>query len=61
LAKAEHLTWRYPKWVVQRRVIVSDGEGTTSTDLMAGDLDLLSILKASQEIAGVLELKSLLA
>ena len=27
LAKAEHLTRRYPKWVVQRRVVVSDDEG----------------------------------
>ena len=61
LAKAEHLTRRYPKWVVQRRVVVSDDEGTTSTDLMTGDLDLLTILKASQEIAGEIELKSLLA
>jgi len=61
LAKAEHLTRCYPKWVVQRRVSVSDYEAATRVDLMTGDLDLLTILKASQEIAGEIELKSLLA
>ena len=61
LAKAEHLTRRYPKWLVQRRIVVPYDEGTTSTDLITGDLDLLTILKASQEIAREIELKSLLA
>jgi hypothetical protein len=30
LAKADHLAERYPKWVVQRRVLMSDLEVSSS-------------------------------
>jgi signal transduction histidine kinase len=62
LAKADHLAERYPKLVVQRRVLMSDLEVSSSVlDLKTADLDLHTVLKASREIAGELELKSLLA
>jgi PAS domain S-box-containing protein len=62
LAKAEHLARRYPEWVVQRRVVVPDHEvSSTGPDLTTGDLDLHTVLKASQEIAGEIDLKRLLA
>jgi PAS domain S-box-containing protein len=62
LAKADHLAKRYPNWVVQRRVVVPDQQvSSTGPDLTTGDLDLLTVLKASQEIAGEIDLKSLLA
>jgi len=62
LAKADHLAEHYPKWVVQRRVEASDPEVSwTGPDLRTADLDLHTVLKASQEIAGEIDLKSLLA
>ena len=62
LAKADHLAERYPKWVVQRRVWAPDSEPSSSgPDLRTADIDLQTILKASREIAGELELKRLLA
>jgi predicted ATPase/signal transduction histidine kinase/CheY-like chemotaxis protein len=62
LAKADHLAERYPQWVVERRLSVPDSEAVSSgLDLKTADLDLHTILKASREIAGELELKSLLA
>jgi predicted ATPase/signal transduction histidine kinase/DNA-binding response OmpR family regulator len=59
-AKAEHLARRYPKWLVHRRVPIADDEGAPLVDLMSGDLDLLTILKASQQIAAEIDLESLL-
>ena len=62
LAKADHLAERYPDWVVQRRVLIPDPQASSSgSDLRTSKLDVRTILKASEEIARELELKSLLA
>jgi len=61
LAKADHLTKHYPEWALERRVVVPDHQvSSTDPDLTTINLDLLTILKAAGEIAGELELKSLL-
>jgi PAS domain S-box-containing protein len=62
LAKADHLAERYPQWVVRRRLLVPDHEvSLISGDLKVGDLDLRTILKASQDIASEIRLDSLLS
>jgi predicted ATPase/signal transduction histidine kinase/CheY-like chemotaxis protein len=60
LAKAEHLTERYPEWVAKEHVPTAD-EAEALVERMAENLDLHTILKASQKIAGEIELKSLLS
>ena len=60
LAKAEHLTKRYPNLMTGRSIVVDESRSGIIFDQMAGDLDLLTILKTSQAIAGEIELDRLL-
>jgi PAS domain S-box-containing protein len=61
-AKADHLAELYPQWVVREPVLVPDPEVQVhSADVTVVDLDLRTILKASQDIASEIELDSLLA
>jgi PAS domain S-box-containing protein len=61
MAKAEHLAKRYPKLMIGRGVAFDESHMGAIFDQMAGDLDLMTILKASQAIAGEIELGSLLS
>ena len=58
-AKAEHLAKRYPEWMSKEQAPTAD-EAATPMEHMAEKLDLHTILKASQEIAGEMELNSLI-
>jgi PAS domain S-box-containing protein len=60
LAKAEHLTRRYPNLMVGRRIVFDETPTQTISDKTTVDLDLLTVLKASQDIASEIELDSLL-
>jgi PAS domain S-box-containing protein len=60
MAKAEHLAIRYPEWMTKEQVPTAI-ETALSDERIADHLDLHTMLKASQEIAGDLELESLLA
>jgi predicted ATPase/signal transduction histidine kinase/CheY-like chemotaxis protein len=61
LAKADHLAKRYPKWVTTQN-IVADKPGTkTTSEQRVRDLDLHTVLKTSQAIAGEISLDKLLA
>jgi PAS domain S-box-containing protein len=60
LAKAEHLANRYPQWVLDERVIDAGSPTAGSVGLLSSEIDLSTLLKASQEIAGKIELNSLL-
>ncbi|HSG18435.1 MAG TPA: AAA family ATPase [Anaerolineae bacterium] len=60
MAKAEHLAKRYPKLIIGRGVAVDESHTGAIFDQMAGDLDLMTILKASQAIAAEIELGRLL-
>jgi PAS domain S-box-containing protein len=60
LAKAEHLTRRYPNLMVGRRIVFDETPTQTVSDKTTVDLDLLTVLKASQDIASEIELDSLL-
>ena len=62
LAKADHLAERYPKSLVQRRALTPDADASSiSVDLTAVNLDLRTILKASEDIASEIQLDSLLS
>ena len=61
LAKAEHLTRRYPNWLIGRRIVADEPATRMITGEIADELDLRTVLKASQDIAGELALDSLLA
>jgi GAF domain-containing protein len=61
LAKAEHLAKRYPNWLIGRRIVVDEPRTQIISDETTGELDLLTVLKASQDIASEIELDSLLA
>jgi PAS domain S-box-containing protein len=61
LAKAEHLTKRYPNWLIGRSIVVDQPGTQIISDELTGDLDLLTVLKASQDIASELALDGLLA
>jgi PAS domain S-box-containing protein len=59
-AKAEHLVKRYPECMAKARVPTAN-EAALSDQRLADHLDLHTILKASQKMAGEIELESLLA
>ena len=59
-AKAEHLAKRYPEWMAKKHGSTTD-EAATPVDRLADNLDIRTILKASQKMAGEIELESLLA
>jgi PAS domain S-box-containing protein len=61
LAKAEHLAKRYPNLMIGRSIAVGESHTGAIFDQMSGDLDLMTILKASQTIAGEIELGKLLS
>jgi len=60
LAKAEHLTKRYPNLMVGRSIAIDDSRTGAVFDQLSGNLDLMTILKTSQTIAGEIELDRLL-
>ncbi|MBL0712138.1 MAG: AAA family ATPase, partial [Desulfosarcina sp.] len=60
LAKANHLAKRYPNWLIGRSIVVDQPGTQIVSDELTGDLDLRTVLKASQDIAGEIELDSLL-
>jgi PAS domain S-box-containing protein len=60
LAKAEHLTKRYPNLMIGHRIAVDESRTGVIFDQISGDLDLMTILKTSQAVAGEIELDSLL-
>ena len=60
-AKAKHLATRYPEWLVSRRIVSDEPAGQTTSTETESDLDLRTVLKASQDIAGELALGSLVA
>jgi len=59
-AKAEHLTRRYPDWLIGRTIVVDQPGTQIISDEITGDLDLLTVLKASQDIASEIVLDNLL-
>jgi PAS domain S-box-containing protein len=59
-AKAEHLAKRYPEWMAKKHG-PTNKEDVAPLDRMADNLDLHTILKVSQEMAGEIEIKGLLA
>jgi PAS domain S-box-containing protein len=59
-AKAKHLVKRYPECMKNEQVPTAD-EATAPVARLADQLDLHTILKASQKIVGEIELKGLLA
>jgi PAS domain S-box-containing protein len=61
LAKAEHLTKRYPNCLIGRSIVVDEPRTQIISDQITGDLDLLTVLKASQDIASEIALDRLLA
>jgi PAS domain S-box-containing protein len=60
LAKAEHLAKRYPNLIISRSIAADESRSGVIFDQMTGDLDLMTILKTSQAIAGEIELERLL-
>jgi PAS domain S-box-containing protein len=60
-AKAEHLTKRYPNWLISHSILVDEPRTQIIPDQVLGGLDLVTVLKASQDIAGELTLDGLLA
>jgi PAS domain S-box-containing protein len=60
LAKAEHLVKQYRNLIVSRSVTGDESHTGAIFDQISGDLDLLTILKASQAIAAEIELNQLL-
>jgi PAS domain S-box-containing protein len=60
LAKAEHLEKRYSQWLVSKRISIDSSRTGTSTSQFIGNLDILTVLKASQAIASEIELARLL-
>lgn len=60
-AKADHLIKQYPQWLLERRGFLPNIERTSTAGLSSDELDLFTILKASQSISGELELKGLIA
>jgi PAS domain S-box-containing protein len=60
-AKAEHLTKRYPDLVIGRSIAGDETSPRTVFDQDSGNLDLMTVLKTSQAIAGELTLDGLLA
>jgi PAS domain S-box-containing protein len=60
LAKAEHLAKRYPNLIISRSIAADESRSGVIFDQMSGDLDLMTFLKASQAIAGEIELDRLL-
>jgi PAS domain S-box-containing protein len=60
LAKAEHLTKRYPSLMIGRSIDYDETPAQSISDQTMVDLDLLTVLKASQEIASEIELDGLL-
>jgi PAS domain S-box-containing protein len=60
LAKAEHLAKRYPNLMVGRQIVLDETPSPIISDQTMVDLDLLTVLKASQDIASELELDGLL-
>ena len=60
LAKVEHLTKRYPNLVIGRTIAEDETRPRTVFDHISSDLDLITVLKASQAIAGEIELSRLL-
>jgi PAS domain S-box-containing protein len=60
MAKAEHLVKRYPEWMAKAQVPTAN-EAALSDERLADHLDLHTILKASQKIAGEIDLERLLA
>ena len=61
MAKAEHLQKRYPNWLVSKRITPADSGAGTTTGRISENLDLFTVLKASQAIAGEIEMDRLLA
>jgi PAS domain S-box-containing protein len=61
LAKAEHLTKRYADLLIGRSIVVDEPRTQLISDPKTGDLDLLTVLEASQDIASEIALHSLLA
>jgi PAS domain S-box-containing protein len=59
-AKAEHLAKRYPELLVIHSITIDEPRAGVIFDQMANGLDLSTILKASQAIAGEIELEPLL-
>ena len=60
LAKADHLAGRYPNWLIGRSIVDEQAGAKTTSSGLTADLDLLTVLKASQDIAGEITLDSLL-
>ncbi|MFC2055284.1 AAA family ATPase, partial [Chloroflexota bacterium] len=60
LAKAEHLNKRYPNLMTGRHLVVDEMPTQTISYQSAVDLDLITVLKASQDIAREIELDGLL-
>jgi len=61
LAKAEHLTKCYPKWLINQSIVLDEPVNQSISDQGMGDLDLHTVLKASRAIAGEIALDKLLA
>jgi len=61
LAKAQHLAKRFPDFLIGRSVVVEQPGTPIVSDGIPAELDLRTVLKASQEIAGEMELNGLLA
>jgi len=61
LAKAEHLANRYPNWLVTKRNTIDQSSVETTSGEISSNLDILTVLKASQAIATEIELDRLLA
>jgi signal transduction histidine kinase/FixJ family two-component response regulator len=61
LAKTEHLAIRYPDWLIGRSIGVDQPGTKTASSRLTADLDLLTVLKASQDIASEIALDSLIA
>jgi len=60
MAKAEHLAQGYSEWMTQQTAS-APAESESPTEHMAENLDLRTVLKASQAISGEIELDKLLA
>jgi PAS domain S-box-containing protein len=60
-AKADHLAKRYPDLMIGRSVVADQPGTRTVSGVIPGELDIRTVLKASQDIASEIELDSLLA
>jgi len=60
-AKAEHLAKRYPKLSIGPSIVPDEPGTQVISDGIPDELDLRTVLKASENIAGEIELSSLLA